>query len=61
VIGSEWVVGFLAFATYPAGNSVVSDLFGSLSIIAFVVRSVRFGVLFIPKGLTSCASCGVGG
>jgi hypothetical protein len=44
----EWVVRFLAFATYPAGDSGVSDLFGSLSIVAFVVEAFRFWVLLVP-------------
>jgi len=59
VIGCEWVVGFLAFATYPAGDSGVSDLFGSLSIVAFVVEAFRFWVLSVPKCLTVRASCDV--
>lgn len=60
VIGCEWVVGSFAFATYPAGNSGVSDLFGSFLVVAFVVRSVWFGVLSVPKGLASGAACSVG-
>jgi hypothetical protein len=44
----EWVVRFLAFATYPAGDSGVSNLFGSLSIVAFVVEAFRFWVLLVP-------------
>ena len=55
----EWVVRFLAFATYPAGYCVVSDLFGSPSIVAFVVEAFRFRVLFVPQGLAVGASCGV--
>jgi hypothetical protein len=60
VISSKWVVRFLAFSAYPAGNSRVSDLFGSLLVVAFVVRSVWFGVLLMPDGLASSAACGVG-
>ena len=60
MIGCEWVVRFLAFSTYPAGNSVVSDLFGSFLVVAFVVGSVWFGVLLMPDGLAACAACGVG-
>jgi hypothetical protein len=48
VISSEWVVGFLAFATYPAGDGGVSDLFRSLLVVAFVVEAFRFGVLSVP-------------
>ena len=48
VICCEWVVGSFAFATYPAGDSGVSDLFGSLAIVPFVVESFRFGVLPVP-------------
>jgi len=59
VVCCEWVIGSFAFATYPAGDSGVSDLFGSLLVIAFVVRSVWFRVLLIPKCLASCAACGV--
>lgn len=55
----EWVVRFLAFSAYPAGYGVVSDLFGSLLVVAFVVGSVWFGVLLIPDGLAACAACGV--
>ena len=59
MIGCEWVVGSFAFATYPAGDSSVSDLFGSFPVVAFVVWAFRFGVLFVPKCLTSGASSGV--
>lgn len=59
MVGCERVIGAFAFAAYPAGYGVVSDLFGSLSIVALVVGSVWFGVLLIPDGLTSCAACGV--
>jgi hypothetical protein len=48
VIGCEWVIRFVAFATYPAGNGVVSDLFGSLLVVAFVVEAFRFRVLSVP-------------
>jgi hypothetical protein len=48
VVCCEWVVGFLAFATYPAGDSGVSDLFGSLLVVAFVVEAFRFRVLSVP-------------
>ena len=48
MVGCEWVVGSFAFATYPAGDSGVSDLFGSLLVIAFVVEAFRFRVLSVP-------------
>jgi hypothetical protein len=60
VVCCEWVVGFLAFSAYPAGYGVVSDLFGSFLVVAFVVGSVWFGVLLMPDGLAACAACGVG-
>ena len=60
VVGCKRVIGAIAFAAYPAGDSVVSDLLGSLSIVAFVMGSVWFGVLLIPEGLAACAACGVG-
>jgi hypothetical protein len=48
MIGCEWVVGSFAFSAYPAGYGGVSDLFGSLLVIAFVVEAFRFGVLSVP-------------
>jgi len=60
VVGCKRVIGAFAFAAYPAGDSVVSDLLGSLSIVAFVMGSVWFGVLLIPQRLASGAACGVG-
>lgn len=59
MICGEWVVRFLAFTTYPTGNCGVSYLFGSFLVVACIVGSVGFGVLFVPEGLASCASCGV--
>lgn len=38
---------------------MISDLFGSLTIVAFVVRSVWLWVLLIPKCLASGAASGV--
>ena len=59
MVCGERVVWFLALSAYPAGDCVVSDLFGSLFVVAFVVGSVWFGVLLIPDGLAACAACGV--
>lgn len=56
----EWVVRSFAFSTYPASDSVVSDLFRSFLVVAFVVGSVGFGVLLMPDSLAACAACGVG-
>ena len=59
MIGCEWVVRFLCFATYPASNGCFSYLFRSSFVVAFVVRSVRFWVLFVPECLAVGASGGV--
>jgi hypothetical protein len=48
VICCEWVVRSFAFSAYPAGYGGVSDLFGSLTVIAFVVKAFRFRVLSVP-------------
>jgi hypothetical protein len=59
MVGCEWVVGFLALSAYPAGYGVISDLFGSLAVIAFVMWAFRFWVLLVPQGLAVGAACGV--
>jgi len=59
MIGCEWVIDSFAFSAYPAGYGGVSDLFGSLAVIAFVVESFRFWVLSVPQCLTVSAACGV--
>jgi len=61
VICCEWVVDSFAFATYPAGNSVVSDLFCSFAVVALIVQAFWFWVLLIPKFLAEFASCFIGG
>lgn len=59
MVCGERVVWFLALSAYPAGDCVVSDLFGSLFVVAFVVGSFWFRVLLIPECLASGAACGV--
>jgi len=48
VVCCEWVVGSFGFSAYPAGYGGVSDLFGSLAVIALIVEAFRFGVLSVP-------------
>ena len=59
MVGCERVVQPLALSAYPAGYSVVSDLSGSLLVIAFVMWAFRFRVLLVPQGLAVGAACGV--
>ena len=59
MVGCERVVQSFALSAYPAGYSVVSDLSGSLLVIAFVMWAFRFWVLLVPQGLAVGAACGV--